>query len=150
MKIIKQLSDDVFIVQMEQFDHNQEKHIIVAHDYVRFLDNSGIQSDYHCEPLTGPYERCSNWINAQHETTIDIRSMIQVVLPFLNKHEYCQKEHLLYKDGSPAYTWSNTPIFFYEDGKEKVAVHESGETEIHIMTKEEYNQYKQEKENKKE
>lgn len=112
MQIIKQLSNDVFIVQMEQRDLDQERHIIVAHDYVRFIGNGGIQSDSHCESLTGPYKRCSNWICAQHETTIGIRDMIQVVLPFLNKHKYCQKEHLLYEDGTPAYTWDNIPIFF--------------------------------------
>ena len=149
MQIIKQLSDDVFIVQMEQCDLNQERVIIVAHDYVRFIDNSGIQTDIHCDKLTGPYMRCGNWIKARHETTIGIRDMIQFVLPFLNNHKYCQKEHLLYQDGSPNYTWGNIPIFFYEDGVRKVAVRGEGTTETVIMTEEEYNNYKVEKEKEK-
>lgn len=56
-----------------------------------------------------------------NEIQIPIRALIEVVLPLLNSHEYCQKEHLVF-EGKPQYTCSETAITYYKDGTRMIAV----------------------------
>lgn len=44
MKITKQIGERKFEVELEDLDFSREKRIIVAHDYVRFMGNSGMQT----------------------------------------------------------------------------------------------------------
>lgn len=42
MQILEQLSDRKFVVELDDFDRTREMH--VAHDYVRFCSNEGLQA----------------------------------------------------------------------------------------------------------
>lgn len=139
MKIIKQLSDDTFIVQMYESDLSDEIRMVAMHDYVEFSANQGIIADAECGHVTGPFAFCTNWIKARHKVQIGIRDMVKFVLPYLNKNEYCTEEHLLDSDGTPNYNWDNRPIFYYDNGQKMVAYHKEDDPEITIVTEEEYN-----------
>ncbi|WP_287385575.1 hypothetical protein [Lachnospira sp.] len=141
MKITKQLSDTKFEIELEPHDMRNEQSIRVAHDYVRFVGNSGIQTNGSLT-VDGPSAWCSNWIRTQHEVTIDIRDMVKFVLPLLNKNEYCTEEHLLNEDGTPNYTWGNSVIFFSENGEEKVYIRLDRSDEWTIIPRSVYNYLK--------
>jgi hypothetical protein len=128
MKIIKQLSEDEFVIKMEEHDLKSYSTMRVAHDYVEFGDNMGIEAENGVK-LYGKFASCANWIRALHNVHISIRTLIKVVLPYLNKHKYCQEEHLLTDDGKPNYIWSTDPLFYYtEEGQQVISFQdENGE-----------------------
>jgi len=141
MKITKQLSDTKFEIELEPHDMRNEKSIVIAHDYVRFTGNSGIQTKGSLT-VEGPFAWCSNWIRAQHNVTIGIREMVEFVLPLLNKNDYCTEEHLLCEDGKPNYTWGDSVIFFTENGEEKVYIRLNHKKEWTIIPRKVYNYLK--------
>lgn len=109
MKVIKQLFEDEFVIKMEEHDLKSYSTMRVAHDYVEFGENTGITTENDVK-LYGKFVYCSNWIKAWYNIQIPIRTLIKVVLPHLNKHKYCQEEHLLQEDGKPAYNWETEPF----------------------------------------
>lgn len=56
----------------------------VAHDYVRFSSNEGLQAKPGVKLHT--VNTYANWIPMRHEVTIPIREVISVVLPHLCAH----------------------------------------------------------------
>lgn len=140
MQVTKQLSENEFVVRMDESDLNMNESFIIAHDYVRFLDNSGIMTSSDFEgTIYGKFAgAASNWIKARHETTISIRDFIEIVLPIVNANENCQKEHLKREDGSPLYTYHSCHLTFYENGVEKIALRRMGDTEYTIMDADTY------------
>lgn len=121
MRIIKQLSEDQFVIKMDESDLKEYSSMRMAHDYVEFTDNMGLTTEGNVQ-LYGKYASCANWIKCLHTVHIPIRNLIKVVLPFLNKHKYCQKEHLLCDDGTQNYIYPCDPLFYYtEDGKQVIA-----------------------------
>ena len=135
MKVEKQLSERQFVVSMDDEDLKMEDAIIVAHDYVSFSANHGymVSSDFQGIPNGKFAGAASNWIKGRHTVQIDIRDMVDVVLPMLTKHEYCQPQHLLSSDGKPAYTFSHSSLIFYENGVKKIAVKKMGSDKYAIM-----------------
>lgn len=110
MKIIKQLSEDEFVLKMEDHDLREMTCVKIAHDYVQIAANMGIQVEGDCKPY-GKFASCaSNWIKGYSDVQINIRKFIKVVLPLFNKHKYCQEDHLLQEDGKPAYNWETAPF----------------------------------------
>lgn len=94
MKITKQISERKFEVELEDLDFSREKRIIVAHDYVRFMGNSGMQTISGSNVPLHTVNTCANWIPMMQEVTIPIREMVKLILPFLNSHEYCNENHI--------------------------------------------------------
>jgi len=95
MKIIKQLSEDEFVVKMSEQDLYNDKSIIVAHDYVNFIRTMMLSTDPSVKrPLYGKYAFCANCINVRMAVQFPIRDMVKFVLPFLKKHPYCTEEHI--------------------------------------------------------
>lgn len=98
-KIIDYLGENKFVVIIppKVYDKNPDfDEVIVAHDYVMFGGSCNFQMDRKPDG-TYPYENtvgASNWISSHAYLQIGIREMIDVILPFLNNHEYLQKEHL--------------------------------------------------------
>ena len=139
MKIVEQLSEDKFVIQMEDSDLKKNLNIGVAHDYVEFDQTMGITT---AEGLTvsGKFASCANWINARFDIQIDIRAMVDFVLPFLNSHKYCQKDHLKTSDGKNNYCFSNSLITYFDKESETpmVAIRTEGEAKYSIMSKKAY------------
>lgn len=129
MRIIKEISDTEFVVKLDPCDYEKPKElgVVVAHDYVQFGKEMSLFTDANCKtPLNSEHRICSNIIPIYNKVQIPIRAFIEVILPFLNKHEYCQKEHLEF-EGKPQYTCSETAITYHKDGKEMIAVPDKGE-----------------------
>lgn len=129
MQILEQLSDRKFVVELDDFDRTREMH--VAHDYVRFCSNEGLQAKSGVELHT--VNTCANWIPMRQEVTIPIREVISVVLPHLCRHEYCQPDK--YDTGRIRYR--------SKEGTEMIAIRPRNQNDyIHIP----YSVYKQIKE----
>lgn len=134
MQVTKQLSENEFVIRMDESDLKNDERFIIAHDYVRFFDNAGIMASSDFEgKIYGKFRAASNWIKARHETTIGIRDFIKIVLPRILENENCQEEHLSYENGNPAYAYTSSHLTFYENGVEKIALRKMGETEYTIM-----------------
>lgn len=135
MKVTKVLNDTELIVKLEPHDYDhaesQKLNVVIAHDYVQFGRQTSLFADIKCKtPLESNHAICSNVMPMYNEIQIPIRALIEVVLPLLNSHEYCQKEHLVF-EGKPQYTCSETAITYYKDGTRMIAVPDGG-TFYHI------------------
>lgn len=140
MKITKQISERVFEVELEDYDLVNEKRIIVAHDYVRFMGNSGLQTKGPKDVPLHTVNICANWIPLMHSVDIPIREMVKFVLPYLNSHEYCTEEHI--KDN---YKWIHSPTVFCKDGVKMILLREDKQEDY---TQIPYSLYKAIKDNK--
>lgn len=135
MKVTKVLNDTELIVKLEPHDYDhaesQKLNVVIAHDYVQFGRQTSLFADIKCKtPLESNHAICSNVMPMYNEIQIPIRALIEVVLPLLNSHEYCQEEHLVF-EGKPQYTCSETAITYYKDGTRMIAVPDGG-TFYHI------------------
>lgn len=127
MVITKQISERKFEVELEDCDFEKENKIVIAHDYVRFVCNSGLSTKGADVPLH-TVNTCGNWIPMKQSATIPIRQLVKVVLPLLNSHEYCTEKHI---EGN--YMWSQTPIIFYKDGVEMIALREEKNPDFTVI-----------------
>ena len=111
MKIIKQLSEDEFVLKMEEHDLKEMTSVKIAHDYVQIGANVGIQVENGDWKPYGKFATCaSNWIKGYFDIQINIRKFIKVILPLFKRHKYCQEKHLLQEDRKPAYNWETEPF----------------------------------------
>ena len=123
MKVIEQLSEDKFVIQLEECDLEKEKRVVVAHDYVQFGANMGLMLDPKANwRPTGKFATCANWIKGYFHVQIGIRPFIKVVLPHLLSHKYCKEEHLTDEAGNLNYNWSSIPLIINKEGKSLVAL----------------------------
>ena len=124
MKVIEQLSEDKFVIQLEECDLEKEKRVVVAHDYVQFGANMGLMLDPKANwHPTGKFAGiAANWINGYFNVQIGIRPFIKVILPHLLSHKYCQEEHLTDEAGNLNYNWTSIPLIINKEGKSLVAL----------------------------
>lgn len=143
MKITEQLSEDTFVVKMEEHDLRKEDVVKVAHDYVEFYGNVGMTTEGSVE-VNGKYATCSNWIKQYVGLQIPIREMIKIILPYLNSHPYCRLDHLVTNEGKPNYIYSNNIVFFKDQStkEDMVAIRVEGEEEFNVITRKLYNYLK--------
>ena len=138
MQILEQLSDRKFVVELDDYDFDRTREMHVAHDYVRFCSNEGLQAKSGVELHT--VNTCANWIPMRQEVTIPIREVISVVLPHLCRHEYWQPEHI----NPDKYKYDTGRIRYRsKEGTEMIAIRPRNQNDyIHIP----YSVYKQIKE----
>lgn len=121
-----------------------DKRISVAHDYVRFHGDCSVEQ-YQKEDKPYPLPNrtgASNWVKATGSITVHIRDMIEVVLPYLNNHEYLQKEHLVRGSKEPPYAYNACVIHYIDGDKSMVAFRRVGETEYERVSLKLFNQIK--------
>lgn len=129
MHIIKQLSEDEFVIKMDDYDLDRHDSVRIAHDYVQFSGRAHM--DIETPEAWKPYGKfksiASNILGYYTDLQIPIRQFVKVVLPFFNKSEYCQEAHITHEDGTPKYNYSDdtTPLITYS----------KGETLVHIKQK---------------
>ena len=143
MKVIKQLSEDEFVIKMEDCDLDKESRMTIAHDYVQFGANMGLMLDptANWRP-TGKFASAfANWIKGYFHVQIGIRPFIKVVLPQLLANEYCKEEHLVDAESNPKYNWDSQPLIFTDEGKTMVAL-KSNDGDYTIIPHEFYMQIK--------
>lgn len=137
MKIIKQIDETHFEVEMEPWDKDKEIKVFIAHDYVSigapnpFCTNIDIKGEYNSGPING----LLNYSNLQ----IPIRAA-QKILNLIKDYKYLKSEHLICRDGKPKYLWDNYPIKFKdEDGIWRVAIRDDNEENYSIISLAVYN-----------
>ena len=137
MKIIKQIDETHFEVEVEPYDKDNEIKVFVAHDYLSigapngFLTSLDIKGEYNSGPMNG----LCNYSTIQ----IPIRAA-QKILELIKDHKYMKPEHLIHHDGKPNYLWNNHPIMFKdEEGKWKVAIRDNEKEEYSILSLSVYN-----------
>jgi hypothetical protein len=161
MKIIEQISDNQFVIELEDKALKiKGKQLKIMHDYVQV---SGIYpiwaaGDADKVPFTGPHSVAANTVNVPMTVQIGIRSMIKTVIPLLKDHEYLQEEHIAdrtytedssaergFKKGDiyTAYSYYDQIVEYY-DGKARqsmVAVIMAGEKKPNHVTLEFFNKF---------
>lgn len=111
MKVISQIDERTFVVRMEDHDLTEEQHVFVAHDYFSVSQRRGISADPRLN-LYGKFVSCG-CVEMYQQCHISIRPMIELVMPFLQRHPYMQKAHLFEKDGSLSYNYSGVNIVLH-------------------------------------
>lgn len=105
---------------------------LVAHDYVKFIGNSGLETIDNSVKLH-TVNTCANYIPLRHMVSIPIRDMVKLVLPYLDRHQFCQPEHIATK-----YLIKGEPIHFWENGMHMIAVRDDGDKEPTVLPYEVY------------
>lgn len=136
MKIVKQIDDTHFEVEMEKYDKDDMIRLSLVHDYVAISS-----PNYFCTNLKidGEYNvGASNTLQYNSFIQIPIRAA-QKILELLKGDiikgtEYLKPGHLLCEDRSLNYLRSNRPIVFKDkNGKQCVAVREDDKEEYTVI-----------------
>ena len=131
MHIIKQLSEDEFVIKMDDYDLRKHDAVRIAHDYVQFYSPTTIDIKHPQD--WKPYGKfksvASNIMGYYTDLQIPIRRFIKVILPFLNNSNYCKETHITNEDGTPRYNYeSDTPLITVSEGKQLIHIkQENGE-----------------------
>lgn len=140
MKIVQQIDETHFVVEMQEYDKQKEIEVFIAHDYLSisgpdcFCTNLNITGEYNA----GASNCLLNYVNIQ----IPIRAA-QEILKLIKDHSYLKPKHLIDSGGNPNYLWNNRPILFKdENGKWNAAIRGDEETEYSIISSELYHQLK--------
>ena len=144
MHIIKQLSEDEFVIKMDDYDLDRHDSVRIAHDYVQFSGKTymNVEGPKDWRPYGKFKSIASNIFGYYTDLQIPIRQFIKVVLPFLNNNKYCQEAHITNEDGTPKYDYSDTPLITVSEGKTLVHIkQENGE--YYSMPIDVYNNIKQ-------
>ena len=140
MKIIKQLSEDEFVIKMGEEDLVKDRRIKVAHDYVEIFGRNWYCNDFQVEGKYG----FGNVLDVATSVQIPIR-IAQDMLKTISTYKYLQPEHLVRENGEPAYLYpdSGNQMYRYrtESGEEMVAIMDD-KGEFHHMTAGLYSQIK--------
>lgn len=135
MKIVKEISDTRFEVELEKHDYERsgEINVRIAHDYVQFEQVGSIETDWKNIPsLQSKHAFCSNRLHVFQQVQIPIRAFVEVMLPILKQHEYCQPEHLVY-NGEKLYKDTYSNIKYRTDaGENMIAIPQDDGTYFHL------------------
>lgn len=131
MHIIKQLSEDEFVIKMDDYDLRKHNAVRIAHDYVQFYSPTtiDIKQPQDWEPYGRFKSIVRNQIHSYSDIQIPIRDFVKVILPFFNNSQYCQESHITHADGMPLYNHPDTtPLITISEGKTLVHIRqENGE-----------------------
>ena len=130
MHIIKQLSEDEFVIKMDDYDLDRHDSVRIAHDYVQFSGRThmNVEAPEAWKPYGKFKSIASNILGYYTDLQIPIRQFIKVVLPFLNNSKYCQEAHITNEDGAPKYNYSDIPLITVSEGKQLIHIRqENGE-----------------------
>lgn len=85
MHIIKQLSEDEFVIKMDDYDLDRHDSVRIAHDYVQFSGRTymNVEAPKDWKPYGKFKSTASNILGYYTDLQIPIRQFIKVVLPFL-------------------------------------------------------------------
>jgi len=138
MKILKQISDKVFEVELDESDNKEEYEFIIQHDFIGF---KGFQSL--CTKDHSTLSNNCNCISISSYTQIPIRMFSQFMMSKLLEDKHLKPEHLITKEGKSKYNYSNQLVKYYDSAKGcyMVAICLSGETQFNNVTLEFYNKF---------
>ena len=130
MHVIKQLSEDEFVIKMDDYDLDRHDSVRITHDYVQFSGRTymNVEAPKDWKPYGKFKSVASNIMGYYTDLQIPIRQFIKVVLPFLNNSKYCQEAHITNEDGTPRYDYHDSTLITVSEGKTLVHIRqENGE-----------------------
>lgn len=130
MHIIKQLSEDEFVIKMDDYDLDRQDSVRIAHDYVQFSGKAymNVETSLDWRPYGKFKSVAANIMGYYTDLQIPIRQFIKVVLPFLNNSKYCQEDHITNEDGTPKYNHHDDTLITVSEGKTLIHIkQENGE-----------------------
>lgn len=163
MKITKQLSDDEFVVKLEEKDRQRNFgcKVDIVHDYVQFSAKGLLYTELGVTIENS--NSCSNTLSVFESIQIPVKSMYSIVLPLLNTHPHLQDEHFknriyteddkyfkqngaesprfLKGDEYPAYSYNDFIVRYWKEGIPMVAFSLKGEKEFNHVTLKFFNEY---------
>lgn len=133
MEIIKQISEDEFVIKLNEKDREKTKSIILAHDYLQF--NARVPIYTNLSDINSPYAR-GNVIYHQTDIQFPIRMAQDILEHVLTKdRKYLKKEHLVQKDGKNLYRDFAGLSYKYttDDGTKMIAIYDDEQDEyVHV------------------
>lgn len=138
MKIIKQISDKVFEVELDESDNKSEYSFTIQHDFVGF---KGYQSL--CTKDRSVLSNNCNCISVSSYVQVPIRMFSQAIMNMLSENDYLKPDHLVTKEGGSKYNYYNQSLRYYDTDKKcyMIAICLQGETEFNHVTLEFYNKF---------
>lgn len=135
LRVLK-IEGDIVTAKLVDIDtQSYSERIEIAHDYVRFSGNCSLRE----------YNGSTVNIPIYSQVSFNIYDFYKFVLPFLNNHEYLQKEHteILNDRGKINYAYLPCVIQFFdtETKTHKVAMRAENEAEFTIVSYEFYKQF---------
>lgn len=141
MRIIEQLTESTFVVELNDDVLNTEAKIQIAHDYIAYSERGSLQTKNSSVHLWGKYRAYGNGIYWTNHVQIPIRLTQQVLLPLLLESEYMKPEHLGDKE-SPNYVYQQIVHYYNTETKtHMVAMFVPGDTSFNHVTLQFYNQF---------
>jgi len=145
--VLEQLDDDRFVIEVTPIKQHIPDRLVIAHDYVALTSTTG---GYRKNPMgkafKGPNAICSNVISLRSTVQISIRDFVQVCLPILNAHSYCQEKHLALRNAGTLdayYGYASFPgkIEYFKDNVLMVAFRCAKENVYNHVTKAFYEEF---------
>lgn len=141
MRIIEQLTENTFVVELDDGVLDTEAHIQIVHDYIGYSEQGSLQTKDSSVKLGGRYRAYGNGIYWTNHVQIPIRLAQQVLLPLLLESEYMKPEHLGEKE-SPNYIYQQTVHYYNTKTKtHMVAMFVPGDTNFNHVTLQFYNRF---------
>ncbi len=118
MKVIAQIDENKFVVEMEEIDNDHGDSIFVAHDYFSLSGTAFIRCKAGLSIQNPIREWSEHSLPVRVNLHVSIREMIELVMPYLQSHPMMQPERLLKReDGTNPYMYMSTDLTLY-DGNE--------------------------------
>lgn len=117
MKVLSQIKDRTFAVELDDKDFENEDMIYVSHEVCHFIGQAYI----HCKDYSTPDFKGDDFKWSRHDIPvrvnlgIDVRTMIELVLPYLQEHYNLQPKHI--EGGN--YNYLGHPITLCSCGQEE-------------------------------
>lgn len=141
MRIIEQLTESTFVVELDNNVLDTEARIQIVHDYIGYSEQGSLQTKDSSVKLSGKYKAYGNGIYWTNHVQIPIRLAQQVLLPMLLESDYMKPEHLGEKE-FPNYVYQQIVHYYNAETKtHMVAILVPGDTNFNHVTLQFYNQF---------
>lgn len=136
MKVLSQIKDRTFAVELDDKDFENENMIYVSHEVCHFVGQAYIRrKDYSTSDFKGEdFKWHRNEMPVRVSLGIDVRTMIELVLPYLQEHYNLQPKHI--EGGN--YNYFDNPITLCGCGDE-----EKVDNRTYISTKKRFEKVKE-------
>ena len=118
MKVLNQIQGRTFAVELDDKDFEEEDMVYVSHEVCHFVGQAYIQrKEFSYEDFKGDdFKWHRHDIPVRVSLGIDVRSMIELVLPYLQQHYNLQPKHI---EGGQYNYLGNNPITLVGCGMEE-------------------------------
>jgi len=110
----REVTGDITLRYPEVSNANRDRHVVIAHDYVRFFGDARVTLD---KDLTIGNGTSNSLVIPNVQFTTGIAQFMGMILPVIQNSEYSKKEHW----GKSSYSYQdNDVVTFFEDSVKMV------------------------------